>query len=104
VDTLARAGSLGHLYPTQDGCVLLPNIKPPLPSRASGFAGMTRCVIRVKFYIRGSQPVGHDPFHRGLLRLFCVSDIYITVHNNSRITGASKIVYGGGSLQHEELY
>jgi hypothetical protein len=48
-----------------------------------------------------TTPLGvKRPFHRGH-----ISDIYISIHNNSKINYevAMKITLGGGSPQHEEL-
>ena len=33
-----------------------------------------------------SQPVGHNPIHRGHLRPSEISDIYIKIHNSSKVT------------------
>jgi hypothetical protein len=45
------------------------------------------------FWNTGSQPLGHDPleasnnpFTKVAYQISCISDIYIGIHNNSKIT------------------
>ena len=39
-----------------------------------------------RVYGSGSQPVGHDPFHRGRLRPQENTDTYIMTHSSSKFT------------------
>lgn len=57
--------------------------------------------------VNGSQPMGHPPPQNNLLteaayQISYISDVYITIHNHSKIT-AMKLILWLGSPQHEEL-
>lgn len=55
-----------------------------------------------------SQPVGSDPYGVGGVKyqISCTSDIYMTIHNSSRITvmKLQQNEFFGWMSQHEELY